>query len=142
MTGCGLVVGGSGRRSPVAGVSVPVCLTAGVVSTQAEVAARYAVQPVPPAASDKLGVALNVRTELVPLNGLRHRPENRTSGWYLWAGEVFDDDADFFKPIHHAHLVDWCPAALPYLALPPGWRFLIAPGYEDVWFDEHLLDND
>jgi hypothetical protein len=27
----------------------------------------------------------------------------------------------------------------PYLALPPGWRFLIAPDYEDVWFDESLL---
>jgi hypothetical protein len=26
-----------------------------------------------------------------------------------------------------------------YLGLAPGWRFLIAPGYEDVWFDEILL---
>ncbi len=27
------------------------------------------------------------------------------------------------------------PEVLPYLALPPGWRFLIADGYEDGWFD-------
>jgi hypothetical protein len=23
-----------------------------------------------------------------------------------------------------------------------GWRFLIAPGYEDIWFDEKLLRLD
>ncbi|WP_459166268.1 hypothetical protein [Sinorhizobium meliloti] len=23
--------------------------------------------------------------------------------------------------------------------MPPGWRFLIANGYEDVWYDETLL---
>lgn len=27
-----------------------------------------------------------------------------------------------------------------YLALPPGWRFVIgADGYEDVWYDASLL---
>jgi hypothetical protein len=26
------------------------------------------------------------------------------------------------------------------LGLPPGWRFLIAPGYLDVWYDASLLD--
>ena len=30
-------------------------------------------------------------------------------------------------------------STLPYLGLAPGWRFLIAPGYEDVWYDEKLL---
>ena len=25
-----------------------------------------------------------------------------------------------------------------YLGLAPGWRFLIAGDYEDVWFDERL----
>lgn len=39
-----------------------------------------------------------------------------------------------------AHLRDHAPEVLPYLALPPGWRFLIAPGHEDVWFDEQLLN--
>ncbi len=28
---------------------------------------------------------------------------------------------------------------LPYLGLPPGWRFLVAPGYVDVWEDPALL---
>jgi hypothetical protein len=28
-----------------------------------------------------------------------------------------------------------------YLALPAGWRFLLAPDHEDVWFDVNLLDG-
>lgn len=28
----------------------------------------------------------------------------------------------------------------PYLALPPGWGVVLAPDYEDVWYDEALLD--
>jgi len=72
-------------------------------------------------------------------NGLRHEPEGDTSGWYIWAGEDLSEDPDFFVPLHVEHLAQWCPAAIPYLALPPGWRFLVAPGYEDVWHDDSLL---
>ncbi len=46
----------------------------------------------------------------------------------------------FFVPLHVEHLGEWCPEAVPYLALPPGWRFLLAPDYEDVWFDATLLE--
>jgi hypothetical protein len=28
-----------------------------------------------------------------------------------------------------------------YFGLEPGWRFLLAPGYEDVWYDATLLDD-
>ena len=37
---------------------------------------------------------------------------------------------------------EWCPAVLPYLSLPPGFRFLIAPDYEDVWEDAALLEGE
>ncbi|WP_441294952.1 immunity protein Imm33 domain-containing protein [Massilia antarctica] len=30
-------------------------------------------------------------------------------------------------------------SVVPYLSLPPGYRFQIADGYEDVWFDPALL---
>ncbi|WP_422652960.1 immunity protein Imm33 domain-containing protein [Archangium sp.] len=40
-----------------------------------------------------------------------------------------------------AHLADWCPLALKFLGLPPGWRFLVAEGHEDVWEDPTLLDT-
>lgn len=94
------------------------------------------------AASDlKVGISENVkdRTSL-PINGLRHPPEVDTTGWYIWAGEALSDDPDFFNALHVTHLDAWCPEVIPYLALPPGWRFLIASGYEDVWYDETLFD--
>jgi hypothetical protein len=65
--------------------------------------------------------------------------EGDTCGWYLWAGEGFSEAPDFFEPLHVDHLVGRCPAVLPYLALGPGWRFLMANGHEDVWYDESLL---
>lgn len=38
------------------------------------------------------------------------------------------------------HLDQLCPEIQKFLGLPPGWRFLIAENYEDVWFDISLLD--
>lgn len=73
------------------------------------------------------------------MNGLRHPPANGTCGWYIWAGEELSKSADFFQPLHVEHLAERCPLALTFLALPPGWRFLIAPGQEEVWFDATLL---
>src|SRR4051812_28508358 len=87
-----------------------------------------------------IGIAMNVRMGLMPLNGLRHPPTGGSSGWYIWAGEQLSTDSDFFKPLHAEHMVGWCPKILKFLALPPGWRFLVANEYEDVWFDSALLN--
>ena len=43
-------------------------------------------------------------------------------------------------PRHVSHLRDRLPEVEQYLGLAPGWRFLITPDYEDVWFDESLLN--
>jgi hypothetical protein len=88
---------------------------------------------------DTVGIAFNVRDGRWPLNGLRHRPEAGTTGWYLWAGEQLGADDDFFQPLHVTHILEWRAELLPYLALPPGWRFLIAPAHEDAWYDPSLL---
>ena len=72
---------------------------------------------------------------------MRHEPEEGTTGWFIWAGEELSDDPDFFVPLHVEHLAEWSPDVLPYLALPPGWRFLLAPDYEDVWLDASLLST-
>ena len=88
----------------------------------------------------KVGISENVRDGVVPINGLRHPPEGDTSGWYIWAGEQYSDAADFFKPLHIEHLDEWNPLIKKYLGLAPGWRFLVTKDYEDVWFDEALLD--
>lgn len=87
----------------------------------------------------KVGISLNVKDGIQPVNGLRHPSEGDTSGWYIWAGEEFPDDPNFFVPVHVEHLPEWCPDIIKYLGLPPGWRFLHAPDYEDVWEDKTLL---
>ncbi len=48
-------------------------------------------------------------------------------------------DPDYFQTLHVIHIGDWRPELLPYLGLPSGWRFLIAPNYEDVWYNPDLI---
>ena len=84
------------------------------------------------------GVSRNLGSGGLPLNGLRHLPEGQTCGWYLWAGELSQAEG-FFEPVHVSHLREICPDVLPYLGMAPGWRFLLAPGYVDVWYDVKLL---
>lgn len=107
---------------------------------QRSVCDRFGVVPVASPPYLKVGLAKSVRTGDLPVHGLRHPPENDTSGWFIWAGEHLSDDPDFFESIHVVHLAELRPEVMPYLALPPGWRFLIAPGHEDVWEDPNLRD--
>jgi hypothetical protein len=89
----------------------------------------------------KVGITRDLRSGRMPSNGLRHPPEGDTTGWYLWAGESFPTGDKDFVPLHVAHLEESLPQVLPYLGLPPGWRFLIDnKQYEDVWFDAALLN--
>jgi hypothetical protein len=90
-------------------------------------------------AGTTVGVALATLSR-PPLNALRHPANDTTSGWYIWGGEALSRASDFFQPLHVEHLAERSPAILPYLALPAGWRVLIAPGQEDVWYDAQLLD--
>ena len=107
---------------------------------QKELCKKYGVPHCPSASHLKVGISLNVRDGIVPINGLRHPLEGDSTGWYIWAGEEFSYDADFFKPLHAGHLSEWCPEIQKFIGLPPGWRFLKAGNYEDVWYDESLLD--
>ncbi len=97
------------------------------------------VQPLPPAPGDKLGLARSARfeTPVHPVHGLRVNPTPGVSGWYIWAGEMSEAD-DFFEPTHAAHVHGACPLALPFLSLPPGWRFLTDGHLVDVWFDPDI----
>jgi len=101
---------------------------------------RYGASFVDTPGDSIVGVAENVVAGSYPLNGLRHIV-GETSGWFIWAGEHLSAEPDFFKPTHARHLVDRRPEVLPMLGLAEGWRFLIAPGHEDVWFDLSLLDH-
>jgi hypothetical protein len=88
-----------------------------------------------------VGISLNIKQKIQPINGLRHPLTKDTTGWYIWGGELFSEDKDFFTPLHVQHLPEWSLQIIKYLELPPGWRFLIdSNGYEDVWEDLSLLD--
>lgn len=110
-----------------------------LIIRQHEACKRYGAEHVMSPPHLKVGIARNVRDRIRPINGLRHPAEGDTTRWYLWAGNEIGDDPDFFLPLHVEHLVDWCPEVLRLLGLPPGWRFLIAGEYEDVWQDPSLL---
>jgi hypothetical protein len=107
--------------------------------SQAKVCDRFGVECRPTQPNLKLGLALSTLSAQ-PLNGLRHPPAADTTGWYIWGGDELPSSADFFQPIHVSHLAELLPVVVPYLGLPPGWRFQIAAAHEDVWFDAALLD--
>jgi hypothetical protein len=77
-----------------------------------------------------------------PLNGLRHPAAPGTTGWYLWCGEDSSEAKDFYQPLHTKHLYEYFPLAAKLLGLPPGYRFLLAGEYLDVWFDPKLTEGE
>jgi len=64
-----------------------------------------------------------------------------TTGWYIWCGEEFPTDPNFFKSICTRHIYDQLPKIAELLGLPPGYRFLCTDEYLDVWFDPSLLNT-
>jgi hypothetical protein len=101
---------------------------------------RTGVEPQAPTDTSTLGIALST-LDKEPINGLRHPPENGTNGWYIWCGEEFSEEPDFFSSLCVEHFDKFLPQIKEYLELPPGYRFLIdSNGYEDVWFDPELLN--
>ena len=113
------------------GETVPVSIT----PEQKAVCARFHAEPHVADPNSKVGMG---GSDEGVIHGLRQPPEGDTTGWYIWRGE-YSESGDFFEPLHTWHLADRLPEVLPYLALPPGWRFLLAPDCEDVWYDDSLL---
>ena len=109
------------------------------IDLQHRVCERFRAKCTPVAPGSKAGIALQTRG-LQPLNALRHPPDGGTCGWYVWWGDSLNEDPEFFQPLHVEHLPAQCPALVPYLSLPPGWRVQVAPGHEDAWFDAELLN--
>jgi hypothetical protein len=109
-----------------------------IVTSQQAFCAKHAADYVPSPPESKLGFALSTKGK-IPVNGLRHPSTGDTNGWYIWCGEDFSSDADFFQPLHASHIYADYPEVGQILGLPPGFRFLIASGVTDIWFDESLL---
>lgn len=74
-----------------------------------------------------------------PINGLRKKSLHGTCGWFIWCGEGMSQGGDFFKPLYVKQVNEHLPDIEQYLALPPGYRFLISEDYEDIWYDSLLL---
>jgi hypothetical protein len=77
------------------------------------------------------------------IHGLRHHSKQNSNGWYIWSGE-YSKDEDFFHPICVKYIENYLDKkVIEYLDLPSGYRFLIdGDNYEDIWFDEKLLNDD
>lgn len=105
-----------------------------------DICASLGIDPVESEPMSKIGIAIQSLAQR-PIHGLRHPAEGDTNGWYIWCGEYSEVD-DFFQPVHTCHLPELLPQVLKYLPLPPGYRFLVDDnGYEDVWYDETLLNT-
>ena len=88
-----------------------------------------------PQGNKKIGIAISSMNQQ-PIRGRRYLPTVDTEGWYIWGGEFSSED-DFFQPLHSSHVADMFPSIEKYLALSPGFSFVIDnAGYEDVWFDD------
>ena len=110
-----------------------------IEEAQQAVCTHYNASFVQTLPADKLGLATGT-AGLTPINGLRHPQTIGTSGWYIWCGEAFSEAADFFEPLHAAHIYERLPVISHLLGLPAGYRFLLAGDYLDVWYDEKLLN--
>ena len=109
-------------------------------AAQQDLCRRFGADFAPTAPEAAVSAALASLVSGLPIHGARHHPRGDGSGWLLWAGDL-SSDPEFFQAMPAGELIEHAPAVLPYLGLPPGWRFLLAPGYEDAWFDATLLDG-
>jgi len=108
------------------------------IEKQNEICLKYNSKWKPINKNLNIGVSENLNLE--PLNGLRHKTAKGEVCWFIWSGE-YSKDKHFFKPICAKHLLQLKPKLVDYLGLDEGFRFLITEnGYEDVWFDEKLLE--
>lgn len=111
-----------------------------LINQQQIICTKYGAKFTPSIPGWKVGIAKNIDSGQMPINGLRHKVENGTLGWYIWAGNNTDDPG-FFEPMHIEHVEEMYPQLSKYLGLPSGWRFQFDDnGYEDVWEDKQLLN--
>lgn len=109
---------------------------------QRRICRTYGAAYEPPVPRSKVGIALQTMGR-IPIHGVRIPVTETVCGWYIYAGDEWSDDTTFYQPLCLDHLAEYCRFALPFLGLPPGWRFLTdGRGYIDVWFDERLFQRD
>jgi hypothetical protein len=111
-----------------------------IEEAQRAICAQYETEFVATPRNSKTGFAASTKG-LIPVNGIRHPVKDKTSGWYIWCGEIFSEAPEFFVPLHTYHLYEDYPEITRLLGLPSGYRFLLAGDYLDVWYDASLLNT-
>lgn len=100
------------------------------------------VKPQRPWAFARALVGGSLQPDVWPVYGVRSqpRPDHGDCGWTFWTGDSDMSRAakkSKFEIIEVQGLGARCPAVVPYLALPPGWAFVLGPdGYADVYENE------
>lgn len=101
-----------------------------------EICQRCASAFVPP--EDMVAVALKTLGQQPIFAERIVKGANDNISWFIYCGD-FEEDADFFQPVHTTHLATILPTLLPYLALAEGAHLIIDnEGYEDVWWDDEM----
>jgi hypothetical protein len=109
-------------------------------SRRVEDAMGAAVDGGSPPASSEVMVGWELDPRNLPFTA-RHFPgEGTRNGWVLWTGTA-PMSGPGYLPIRVRELLRWVPQVGPYLRLPPGWAFQIAPDHEDVWAEPELLED-
>ena len=107
---------------------------------QRRVCEAYGVDYTPPLPGSKVGIALQT-LDRTPVHAVRLPPTETTCGWYIYAGDEWSDDPDFYQPLCVEHMAKYCENAVPFLALPPGWWFYTdGKGNYEASFDPKLLE--
>ena len=96
-----------------------------IVRWQEETCRRFKVGFTPAPGISRLGIGMDFREGAYPVNGMRSDADGDSSGGFIRSGTELSQDDDHFEALHVAHVQEICPEAMSYLALPPGWRFLI-----------------
>ena len=114
--------------------------------SQAAVCQRAGVGPQLPWAFSRCLVGRSVGDGSWPLYGGRSRPQpdKGDCGWTIWAGHPDIQQAaaaDGFDVIEVQQVKGRSEVAWRYLALPPGWAFVVGDdGYSDVYEDPTTLE--
>ena len=105
-----------------------------IIEVQKMVCAKYCAPFHACADDERVGVAVTT-LKCEPIYGVRRTNEDGSACWYIWGGPR-STATDFYQPLCAGHISDLIPMVLPYLALPPGYKFIIdRNGFEDVWFE-------
>ena len=95
-------------------------MTSDVTKRQRAACIRAGSEPAFLEADDRIAIGRDFDPTRFPINGLRHPRLGNMCGWYIWSGEEFSQDMDYFDVVCYEHLVAEGWPWVEYLALPAG----------------------